>query len=80
MFGEIPGLATQYELDNIKPPNDHGEWPEYVVDYCFKKVFEKRCSVVLTDPESDPQSCILETNGLNMSNELATRNFAEYIV
>lgn len=87
MFGDIPVLARLYALDNIKAPNDHEEWPEYVRDFCINTVVDKQCNLIVVEAESDtkspddPEFCILEifTKDKDLGNTLVTRGYAERI-
>lgn len=87
MFGDIPALAKLYQMENIKPPNDGGVWPDYVSHFCTQLVYDKQCNLVVTElvsgskSSSQPDLCKLElyTKERDLGTALVKRGYAEWI-
>lgn len=87
MFGNIPVLPRLYELDNIRPLTEDGQWSNEIRDFCADSVVDHQCNLIVTDPSpgvkspDEPTSCKLEifTKDHDLASALVSRGMAEWI-
>lgn len=87
MFANIPVLPRLYELDNVRPVTENGQWPDEVREFCSATVVEKQCNLIVTDQAyaikapDEPARCKLEifNNDKDLASALVVRGMAEWI-
>lgn len=89
MFGNIPVLARQYQLHNIRPLNADGIWTDHARQFCINLVVEKQCNLlVMNEPPTESsaayeiETCKLEifTKQKDLASALVMNNLADWIV
>lgn len=87
MFANIPVLPRLYELDNVRPVTEDGQWPDEACAFCSEAVVEKQCNLIVTDHAyaikgpDEPTLCKLEifNNDQDLASALVLRDMAEWI-